>query len=177
MQRELFEQEIYALLPEVSADAMKNWMQYAKELDQDGTESEKNFYDSVYVELSLIKYHQGEKVAKKLFDYAERFTFNPFELRGAATLLCEGWSLDRIADYAVENGCDPTCDEFEESKAVLKVYQEDGEDPIRYLERRKCLPNRSQFSRDIDSGAKESYGLEHESPDTQAGDKNSLALS
>ena len=177
MQRELFKQKIHALLPEASADAMTNWIRYAKELDQDGTEPEKNFYDSVYVELSLIKYHQGVEAATKLFNYAEQFTFTPIELRGAATLLCEGWPLDRIADYAVENGCDPTCDEFEESKAVLKAYQEDGEDPIHYLERRKCLPNRSQFSRDIASGAKESYGLEHESPDTQAGDKNSLALS
>lgn len=173
MQRELFKQKIHALLPEASADAMTNWIRYAKELDQDGTEPEKNFYDSVYVELSLIKYQQGVEAATKLFNYAEQFTFNPFELRGAATLLCEGWPLDRIADYAVENGCDPTYDEFEESKAVLKAYQEDGEDPIHYLERRKCL----QFSRDIASGTKESYGLEHESPDTQAGDKNSLALS
>lgn len=177
MQKELFEQKIHTLLPGVSGDAMKNWMRYAKELEQDGTEPENNFYDSVYVELSLIKYYQGAEAAVKLFDYAERFTFNPFELRGAATLLCEGWPLDRIADYAVENGCDPTCDEFEESKAVLKAYQETGEEPIHYLERMQCSPNRNQSSRDTASAAKGICGMEHESPDAQEGNGNSLTLS
>lgn len=124
MQKERFESRIRELLPEASDAALKNWMKYAQELDHDGTEHETDFYDSTYVELSLIKRHQGLQTATELFNYGEHFTFNPFELRGAASLLTEGWPLEKIQAYAVENGCDPTEMEYEESRAALKMFQD-----------------------------------------------------
>lgn len=124
MQKEQFERSIRELLPEASDAAMKQWTKYAQELDQDGTEHETDFYDSAYVELSLVKRRQGLQTATALFNYGERFTFNPFELRGAARLLTDGWPLEKIEAHAVENGCDPTEEEYRESKAALEAFRE-----------------------------------------------------
>lgn len=161
MQRDLFERKIRALIPKVSDEAMKNWIQYAKELNQDQVEPESSFYDSVYVELSLIKCHHGDKIAAALFNYAEQFTFNPFELRGAAALLAQGKQLSEVADYAVENGCDPTEEEFQESKAALKAFQEYGIEPAQPWEQ-ICQKNRNQFSQDMAYGTRQLYTLEQE---------------
>lgn len=124
MRKEQFESRIRELLPEASNAAMKQWVKYAQELDRDETEPEADFYDSTYVELSLIRKHQGAEIATKLFNYGERFVFNPFELRGAASLLTDGWPLEEIKAYTVENGCDPTEAEYEESKVALEKFQE-----------------------------------------------------
>lgn len=106
MTREDFERRLRNLLPDVSDQAMKNWLEYAGALDRDGTETESEIFDRSYVELALIKRHQGAETAAALFNYGEKFVFNYFELRGAARLLTEGWPLERISGYAVENGCD-----------------------------------------------------------------------
>lgn len=111
------------MLPDASAAALRQWTEYAHELDQDGTEPEPDFYNSTYVELSLIKQHQGAEVAAALFNYGEHFVWNPFELRGAASLLTKGWPLERIEAYTVENGCDSSVEEFEESRAALEAFQ------------------------------------------------------
>ena len=103
MTREDFERRITDLLPDVSDQAMKNWLEYAKNLDRDGTETESEIFDRSFVELALIKRHQGMETAAALFNYGEKFVFNYFELRGAAELLKEGWPLERISDHAVEN--------------------------------------------------------------------------
>lgn len=124
MRKEQFESRMRELLPKASDAALKRWTEYAQELDQDGTEPEANFYDSTYVELTLIKQHQGVQAATALFNYGEHFTFNPFELRGAASPLNDGWPLDKIQAYAVENGCDPTEAEYEESQVALQAFQE-----------------------------------------------------
>ena len=40
MTREDFERRITDLLPDVSDQAMKNWLEYAENLDRDGTDTE-----------------------------------------------------------------------------------------------------------------------------------------
>ena len=100
MQKNEFEVMVKELLPDVTAQAMEKWMQYAQELEQDGTEKARDLYDAAYVELRLIKEHQGEPTATRLFNYGEQFVFNYFELRGAAAKLTEGWTLEQIRDYS-----------------------------------------------------------------------------
>ena len=104
MQKNEFEVMVKELLPDVTAQAMEKWTQYAQELEQDGTEKQSDLYDAAYVELQLIKEHQGEPAAASLFNYGEQFVFNYFELRGAAAKLTEGWTLEQIRDYTIENG-------------------------------------------------------------------------
>ena len=95
----------------------------AQELEQDGTEKECDLYDAAYVELRLVKEHQGEPAAASLFNYGEQFVFNYFELRGTAAKLTEGWTLEQIRDYTIENGCDPTDEEYRESAQALQAFR------------------------------------------------------
>ena len=98
-----------------------------RELEQDGTEKQSDLYDAAYVELQLIKEHQGEPAAASLFNYGEKFVFNYFELRGAAAKLTEGWTLEQIRDYTIENGCDPTDEEYRESAQALQAFRSQQE--------------------------------------------------
>ncbi len=123
MRKEQFESMIRELLPAATDRAINIWTEYAQDLDRDGVESESHFFDATYVELMLIKQHQGEDTAIRLFNYGEQFTFNYFELRGAALMLQDGWSLENIRQYAVINGCDPTAEEYEESREALRVFK------------------------------------------------------
>lgn len=152
MTREDFERRITDLLPDVSDQAMKNWLEYAKNLDRDGTETESEIFDRSFVELALIKRHQGMETAAALFNYGEKFVFNYFELRGAAELLKEGWPLERISDHAVENGCDPTLEAMEESHAALEEFQSGKWD---------TRENKRKFSSDLSQGIRQFYALEH----------------
>ena len=123
MQRNEFEAMVKELLSDVTAQAMEKWTQYAQELEQDGTEKQSDLYDAAYVELQLVKEHQGEPTAASLFNYGEQFVFNYFELRGAAAKLTEGWTLEQIRDYTIENGCDPTDEEYRESEQALRTFR------------------------------------------------------
>ena len=151
MTREDFERRITDLLPDVSDQAMKNWLEYAENLDRDGTETESEIFDRSFVELALIKRHQGMETAAALFNYGEKFVFNYFELRGAAELLKEGWPLERISDHAVENGCDPTLEAMEESHAALEEFQSGKWD---------TRENKRKFSSDLSQGIRQFYALE-----------------
>ncbi len=82
MTREDFERRIRDLLPDVSDQAMKNWLEYAENLDRDGTETESEIFDRSYVELALIKRHQGMETA-------------------AAQYLSLGGSLDHVPALAL----------------------------------------------------------------------------
>ena len=106
MQKNEFEVMVKELLPDVTAQAMEKWTQYA---------------------LRLIKEHQGESTAVSLFNYGEQFVFNYFELRGAAAKLTEGWTLKQIRDYTIENGCDPTDEEYRESAQALQAFRSQQE--------------------------------------------------
>ena len=123
MQKEQFEARIKELLPNTTEQAMNNWEDYAQYLHEEEEETSDFFYDAVYVELCLIKQHQGEQTATSLFNYGEHFVFNYFELRGAAALLTDGWALDKIRDYLIDNDCAPTQEEFEESQNALRDFR------------------------------------------------------
>ena len=135
MQKNEFETMVKELLPNATEQAIEKWTQYEQEqeqeqeqeLEQDGTEKQSDLYDAAYVELQLIKEHQGEAVAASLFNYGEQFVFNYFELRGAAAKLTEGWTLEQIRDYTIENGCDPTDEEYRESAQALQAFRSQQE--------------------------------------------------
>ena len=123
MQKEQFENLIRHLLPEVTGEAIDAWTTYADELSQDDVEPEPELYDKSYVELTLIKQHCSEEIATQLFNYGTQFTFNYFELRGAASKLVNGWTLENIVKDTVENGCDATPEEHQEFLEALQVFQ------------------------------------------------------
>ena len=123
MQKEQFETRIKELLPNMTEQAMDKWEDYAQYLLEEEEETSDFFYDAVYVELCLIKQHQGEQTATSLFNYGEHFVFNYFELRGAAALLTDGWTLDKIRDFVIKSDCDPTQEEFEESQNALRDFR------------------------------------------------------
>ena len=153
MTREDFERRITDLLPDVSDQAMKNWLEYAENLDRDGTETESEIFDRSYVELALIKRHQSVETAAALFNYGEKFVFNYFELRGAAELLKEGWPLEQISNHAVESGCDPTLEAMEESRTALEEFQS-GAWEVR--------ENKERFHTDLAYAARQLFALEKE---------------
>ena len=123
MQKEQFETRIKELLPNMTEQAMDKWEDYAQYLLEEEEETSDFFYDAVYVELCLIKQHQGEQTATSLFNYGEHFVFNYFELRGAAALLTDGWALDKIRDFVIKSVCDPTQEEYEESQNALRDFR------------------------------------------------------
>ena len=123
MKKEQFESRIRGLLPEVTDEAVTAWTRYAEELDQDEVEAEDLFYDENYIELSLVKQHYGEEITTRLFNYGTQFTFNYFELRGAARKLADSWPLEDIAKYTLENGSSATVEEHEEFAATLREFQ------------------------------------------------------
>ena len=135
MQKNEFETMVKELLPNATEQAIEKWTQYEQEqeqeqeqeLEQDGTEKACDLYDAAYVELRLITEHQGEPTATRLFNYGEQFVFNYFELRGAAAKLTEGWTLEQIRDYTIENGCDPTDEEYRESAQALQAFRSQQE--------------------------------------------------
>ena len=130
MKKEQFESRIRALLPEVTDEAVIAWTRYAEELDQDEVEAEDLFYDENYIELSLVKQHYGEEITTRLFNYGTQFTFNYFELRGAARKLADGWPLDDIAKYTLENGGSTTMEEHEEFAAALREFQKSEQESL-----------------------------------------------
>ena len=123
MQKEQFETRIKELLPNMTEQAMDKWEDFAQYLLEEEEETSDFFYDAVYVELCLIKQHQGEQTATSLFNYGEHFVFNYFELRGAAALLTDGWALDKIRDFVIKSDCDPTQEEYEESQNALRDFR------------------------------------------------------
>ena len=130
MKKEQFESRIRALLPEVTDEAVTALTKYAEELDQDEVEAEDLFYDENYIELTLVKQHYGEEITTRLFNYGTQFTFNYFELRGAARKLADGWPLDDIAKYTLENGGSATMKEHEEFAATLREFQKSEQEPF-----------------------------------------------
>lgn len=153
MTKEHFERRIRELIPNVSDKAMKNWMEYAGSLDQDGTETESELFDRSYVELFLVKRDHGPETAAALFNYGEDFIFNYFEIRGAASLLSSGWSLERISHRAVEEGCDAAPEEISESAEALQFFQS-GE--------WEAQENKQRFHTDLAYAARQLFALETE---------------
>lgn len=124
MQKEQFENRIRSLLPQATDKAVTAWTAYANEIVQEGVETESDFYDKNYVELSLIKQHYGEEIPTQLFNYGEHFVHNYFDLRGAAARLAAGWPLEKIEKCSIKDGYDATQEEHEEFAATLRAFQE-----------------------------------------------------
>ncbi len=125
MQRKEFENRIKSLLLKAADDVVESWAEYATELDQDGTEAAADFYDKNYIALLLVKQRRGEEIATQLFNFGKRFTFNYFELQGAAEKLEAGWSLDDTVKYTVENGCDAAPEEQKAFWDALTAFWEE----------------------------------------------------
>ena len=130
MRKEEFENRIRALLPEATDEAVTAWTRYGEELDQDEVEPEDLFYDENYIELTLVKQHYGEEITTRLFNYGAQFTFNYFELRGAARKLADGCPLEDIAKYTLENGSSVTVEEHEEFVAAIRKFQESEQESL-----------------------------------------------
>lgn len=130
MRKEEFENRIRALLPKATDEAMTAWTKYGEELEQDEVEAEDLFYDENYIELTLVKQHYGEEITTRLFNYGTQFTFNYFELHGAARKLADGWPLEAVAKYTLENGGGATVEEHEEFAAALREFQKSEQKPF-----------------------------------------------
>ena len=130
MRKEEFENRIRALLPEATDEAMTAWTEYGEELEQDEVEAEDLFYDENYIELTLVKQHYGEEITTRLFNYGTQFTFNYFELHGAARKLADGWPLEDVAKYTLENGSSATVEEHGEFTAALRELRKSEQEPF-----------------------------------------------
>lgn len=64
MRKDQFESRVRSLLPKVTDEAMTAWTNYGEDLDGDEVEAEEQFYDENYIELTLVKQHYGEEIAK-----------------------------------------------------------------------------------------------------------------
>lgn len=123
MDSKQFESRIQVLLPDAYAEAMQKLISYAQELDQDGTYQAADFFDEAYAELVLINQHDGEKTARQLFDAGRFFTFNPFEMRGAARFFKAGMLADTVYQKALAGFCDRTPQERLESHNMLEAIR------------------------------------------------------
>ncbi len=119
-----FEAGIRELIPDADQEAMQKWIGYARELDRDGTHSAADFFDKIYTELALVKRHDGDEIARQLFDAGRSFTFNPDEIRGAARFLKQGMSMRNICQKALNGFCDPTPQDRLESRDMLSALRE-----------------------------------------------------
>lgn len=102
---------------------MQKWVGYAQKLDQEGTHPATAFFDEVYVELAFVKQHHGNEIARQLFDAGHSFTFNPFEIRGAARFLKEGMTIENVCQKALDGFCDQTRQERLESQNMLNALK------------------------------------------------------
>ena len=57
-------------------------------------------------ELLTIRKDFGQEIAEQLYNAGKEFTFNPFELRGAADLLKRGLTVQEAAAKALDGICD-----------------------------------------------------------------------
>ena len=60
MNKEQFEARIKELLPQTTEQALNAWTEYIQSLEKEEVDPASDLFDHVYVELSLIKQHQGE---------------------------------------------------------------------------------------------------------------------
>ena len=116
------------LLPHPSEAALGTYVSYAEELDAGGTIKDHDFFDELYVGFRLVTQRFGAETASALFNYGDRFTFNPFEVTEAARLLTEGKTLDEISAYSVEEDLFYAEEDLEASKAMLERLKAEAPD-------------------------------------------------
>lgn len=100
------------LIPDHAPEAMAAWHRHANALKFHGAISSEGFYKWMYEELSVVNETHGCEITKQIFDYGRKFTFDPFEIRGAADYLSAGKTLEEIEALALAGMCDAN-DEIE----------------------------------------------------------------
>jgi len=106
MDRETFEKEMQILFENPDPAATKAWLTYANELEQDGVCDAADFRRVVHKELVSIQKEFGQEIAERLYNGGKEFTFNPFELRGAAGFLQKGSPMAEVIGKALEGLCE-----------------------------------------------------------------------
>lgn len=117
-----FEKLMYGLFPNASPAAMVNWIKYANELEENDLRTKAEFFLELFVEFDLVKQHHGESVALLLFNHAESFTLNPFEVRGAANHILDGKHISEIDKLAIDGECDLAGQEWGESEQAIRAF-------------------------------------------------------
>ena len=125
MRKEEFAARLRALLPGASEAALDESIALAEDPETEEDMGREHFYDSLYVELWLVRRDYGEELAQTLFNCGD---FHPHELRGAARLMAEGWQAGQIAAFIEDHGwecdlCERTPAEEAESQAALWLFQ------------------------------------------------------
>ena len=115
MKKEDFISRVQALVPDANPSSLQAYVTYAMALEQDRTLKAENFFNDMFVELVLIKQHDGADAARQVIDCGCSFTFNPFEMRCAAKHLKAGQPLEAVSAMALKGLCERTEQELEES--------------------------------------------------------------
>lgn len=123
MTEQQFKEHLQELLPGFSEKAMAVWAAYAEGLDADGTEALQIFFEDFFINLDLVCRRHGCEIARRLFDYGEQFTLNPFELQGAAVLAAQGMDMETICQHAVNGGCDYTEAQYADYCAAREAFK------------------------------------------------------
>jgi len=104
--KEMFEKKMQTLLQNPDPAATKAWLAYANDLEQDGICDAEDFFRVVHRELVSIQKEFGQEIVERLYNGGKEFTFNPFELHGAAEFLHEGLPMAEVVSKALEGLCD-----------------------------------------------------------------------
>jgi len=102
----VFEKKMQILLQNPDPAATKAWLAYANELEQDGICDAADFCRVIHKELVSIQKEFGQEIVERLYNGGKEFTFNPFELRGAAEFLHRGLTMAEVISKALEGSCD-----------------------------------------------------------------------
>ena len=106
MDKETFEKNIQNMLQNPDPAATKAWLDYSEDLEQYGTCDAADFRRVMYQELIAIQKDFGAEITEQLYNGGKEFTFNPFELRGAAEFLKQGLSIKETGEKALDGLCD-----------------------------------------------------------------------
>lgn len=94
-----FQLRIKELLSDYNQESMINWLKRSNEIKRIPSSE---FYKWLLEELSLVCEQYNVDIAKKLFNYGEIFTLDPYEIKGAAEHLKAGGDINKICDLALE---------------------------------------------------------------------------
>ena len=106
LDKKAFEQTIQSIVQNPDPAATKAWLDYSDDLEDDGICDAADFRRIMCQELLTIRKDFGQEITEQLYDAGKEFTFNPFELRGAADLLKRGVTVQEAAAKALDGICD-----------------------------------------------------------------------
>ena len=106
LDKETFERTIQSMLQSPDPEATKAWLDYSEDLEQDGICDAADFRRVMCQELKEIQKDFGAEITGRLYNGGKEFTFNPFELRGAAGFLKQGLSIKETSEKALNGLCD-----------------------------------------------------------------------